>query len=30
MIDEIYALARRQALKIEQKLELASSLLDQV
>ena len=30
MIDEIYELARRQALKIEQKLVLASTLLDRV
>ncbi|HKN70439.1 MAG TPA: hypothetical protein VJX30_05395 [Terriglobales bacterium] len=30
MIDEIYELARRQALKIEQKLEWASTLLDRV
>jgi hypothetical protein len=30
MIEEIYDLARRQALKIEQKLVLASTLLDQV
>jgi hypothetical protein len=30
MIEELYELARRQALKIEQKLELASSLLDRV
>lgn len=30
MIDEIYGLARRQALKIEQKLEWASTLLDRV
>ena len=30
MIEEIYEHARRQALKIEQKLELASSLLDRV
>jgi hypothetical protein len=30
MIEEIYDLARRQALKIERKLEQASALLDQV
>jgi len=30
MIEEIYDLARRQALKIEHKLEQASALLDQV
>jgi hypothetical protein len=30
MIEEIYDLARRQALKIEQKLVLASTLLDRV
>jgi hypothetical protein len=30
MIEELYELARRQALKVEQKLELASSLLDRV
>jgi hypothetical protein len=30
MIDEIYDLARRQALKVEQKIELASNLLDRV
>jgi len=30
MIDEIYNLARRQALRIELKLEQASALLDQV
>lgn len=30
MIEEIYDLARRQALKIEQKLEWASTLLDRV
>jgi hypothetical protein len=30
MIDEIYELVRRQALKIEQKLVLASTLLDRV
>lgn len=30
MIEEIYDRARRQALKIEQKLELASTLLDRV
>lgn len=30
MIEEMYDLARRQALKIEHKLEQASSLLDQV
>ncbi len=30
MIEELYDLARRQALKIEQKLELASTLLDRV
>jgi len=30
MIEEIYELARRQALKIEQKLDLASTLLDRV
>ena|SRR5438876_1645976 len=30
MIEEIYELARRQALKVEQKLELASTLLDRV
>ena len=30
MIDEIYELARRQVLKIEQKLVLASTLLDRV
>jgi hypothetical protein len=30
MIEELYELARRQALKIEQKLELASILLDRV
>ena len=30
LIEEIYGLARRQALKIELKLEQASSLLDQV
>jgi hypothetical protein len=28
MIEELYDLARRQALKVEQKLELASSILD--
>jgi len=30
MIEEIYELARRQALKIEHKIELASTLLDRV
>lgn len=30
MIEDLYELARRQALKVEQKLELASSLLDRV
>lgn len=30
MIEELYELARRQALKVDQKLELASSLLDRV
>jgi hypothetical protein len=30
MLEELYDLARRQALKVEQKLELASSLLDRV
>jgi hypothetical protein len=30
MIEEIYELARRQALKVEQKLGLASTLLDRV
>jgi len=30
VIEEIYDLARRQALKVEHKLELASALLDQV
>jgi hypothetical protein len=30
MIDEIYELARRQALKVDQKLVLASTLLDRV
>lgn len=30
MIEDIYELARRQALKIEQKLDLASTLLDRV
>jgi hypothetical protein len=30
MIEQIYELARRQALKIEKKLELASTLLDRV
>jgi hypothetical protein len=30
MIEEIYDLARRQALKVEQKLVLASTLLDRV
>jgi hypothetical protein len=30
MIEEIYELARRQALKIEQKLDLASTLLDRI
>jgi hypothetical protein len=30
MIEEIYELARRQALKVEQKLDLASTLLDRV
>jgi hypothetical protein len=30
MIQEIYELARRQALKIEQKLDLAATLLDRV
>ncbi|MFY9561602.1 MAG: hypothetical protein WAQ52_15320 [Terriglobales bacterium] len=30
LINELYDLARRQALKVDQKLELASSLLDRV
>lgn len=30
LLDELYDVARRQALRVEQKLELASSLLDRV
>jgi len=30
MLDELYELARRQALKVEEKIELASALLDRV
>lgn len=30
MLEEIYELARRQALKVDEKLELASTLLDRV